>query len=60
MAHGSHSRRVKLGDVLVLLNDIIVFSKTWDKHLQRLEGVYEHLRNAKRKLGASKCTMAAL
>ena len=44
---------------LFYLYDITVFSKTWEEHLQKLEGVFECLRKAKLKLGASKCTLAA-
>ena len=45
---------------LFYLDDITVFSKTWDEDLQRLEGVFKHLHKAKLKLGASKCTLADL
>ena len=44
---------------LFYLDDIIVFSSTWEKHLARLREVFERLRHAKLKLGASKCTFAA-
>ena len=44
--------------MLVLSSDIIVFSKTWEEHLEHLEGVFQHLREAMLKLGASKCTLA--
>ena len=40
------------------LNDIIVFSSTWEEHLARLCGVFERFRHAKLKLGAAKCTFA--
>ena len=41
------------------LDDIIVFSSTWEEHLARLHEVFERLRHAKLKLGAAKCTFAA-
>ena len=44
---------------LFYLNDIIVFSSTWEEHLARLREVFERLRQAKLKLGAAKCTFAA-
>ena len=44
---------------LFYLDDIIVFSSTWEEHLARLPEVFERLRHAKLKLGASKCTFAA-
>ena len=44
---------------LFYLDDIIVFSSTWEEHLARLRQVFERLRHAKLKLGAEKCTFAA-
>ena len=44
---------------LFYLDDIIVFSSTWEEHLTRLREVFERLRHAKLKLGATKCTFAA-
>ena len=44
---------------LFYLDDIIVFSSTWEEHLARLRGVFERLRHTKLKLGAAKCTFAA-
>ena len=44
---------------LFYLNDIIVFSSTWEEHLARLREVFERLRHAKLKLVAAKCTFAA-
>ena len=43
---------------LFYLDDIIVFSSTWEEHLARLREVFERLRQAKLKLGAAKCTFA--
>ena len=44
---------------LFYLDNIIVFSSTWEEHLARLRQVFERLRHAKLKLGADKCTFAA-
>ena len=44
---------------LFYLDDIIVFSSTWEEHLARLREVFERLRHAKLKLGATKYTFAA-
>ena len=44
---------------LFYLDDIIVFSWTWEEHFEHLEGVFHLLLEAKLKLGASKCTFAA-
>ena len=44
---------------LFYLDDIIVFSSTWEEHLARLREVFERLRHARLKLGAAKCTIAA-
>ena len=43
---------------LFYLDDIIVFSSTWEEHLARLRKVFERLRHAKLNLGAAKCTFA--
>ena len=43
---------------LFYLDDIIVFSFTWEEHLARLRQVFERLRHTKLKLGADKCTFA--
>ena len=44
---------------LYYLDDIIVFSSTWEEHLARVRQVFERLRHANLKLGAEKCTFAA-
>ena len=44
---------------LFYLDDIIVFSSTWEEQLARLRQVFERLRHAQLKLGAEKCTFAA-
>ena len=41
------------------LDDIIVFSSTWEEHLARLRQVFKRLRHTNLKLGAEKCTFAA-
>ena len=43
---------------LFYLDDIIVFSSTWEENLARLREVFERLRHAKLKLGAAKCTFS--
>ena len=40
---------------LYYLDDIIVFSASWEEHLERLRAVFERLRGANLKLGAAKC-----
>ena len=42
---------------LVYLDDIIVFSKTFDEHLVNLEKVFQRLREANLKLSPNKCTL---
>ena len=44
---------------LFYLDDIIIFSSTWEEHLARLRQVFERLRHADLKLGAEKCGFAA-
>ena len=44
---------------LFYLDDIIVFSSTWEEHLARLRQVFERLRHTNLKLGAEKCAFAA-
>ena len=43
---------------LYYLDDIIVFSKDWDEHIQRLHMVFQRLREANLRLGHKKCTLA--
>ena len=43
---------------LYYLDDIIVFSKDWEKHLHRLRMVFMRLREANIRLGHKKCTLA--
>ena len=44
---------------LFYLNDIIVFSSTWEEQLARLRKVFGRLRHARLKLGSAKCTFTA-
>ena len=43
---------------LYCLDDIIVFSRDWEEHLQRLQMVLSRLREASLRLGHKKCTLA--
>ena len=40
---------------IIYLNDIIVFSKIPEEHLDRLRAVFEHLKKVELKLKPSKC-----
>jgi len=42
---------------LIYLDDIIVYSKTYEEHLERLEAVFGRLKEAGLKLKASKCKL---
>ena len=42
-------------DCLVYINDVIVFSKDMDEHIQHLTEIFERFRQAKLKLHPSKC-----
>jgi len=42
---------------LVYLDDIIIFGRSFEEHLQRLGTVFERLRQAKLKLKPSKCSL---
>ena len=44
-----------LKECLIYLNDIIIFSKTFDEHIKRIEDVYKQLEQLGLKLKASKC-----
>ena len=44
---------------LFYLDNIIVFSSTWEEHLAQLRQVFERLRHANLKLGTGKCAFAA-
>ena len=45
-----------LSQCLVYIDDVIVFSRTFEEHLQRLEGVFQRLHDAGLKLKPSKCS----
>ena len=40
---------------LLYLDDVIIFSRTYEEHLERLTAVFEKLREAGLKLSPSKC-----
>ena len=48
-------RELNLKDCLIYLDDIIIFSESFDQHLERLEAVFKRLREHNLKLKASKC-----
>ena len=50
--------RLQWEHCLVYLDDIIVFSETFNKHITRLSGVFDRLRNAGLKLKPKKCCFA--
>ena len=46
---------LNLKDCLIYLDDIIIFSESFDQHLERLEAVFKRLHEHNLKLKASKC-----
>ena len=46
---------INLRDCLIYLDDIIIFSDTFENHLSRLEAVFQRLHEHNLKLKASKC-----
>ena len=48
---------LNLSKCLLYLDDIIVFSKTYEEHLERLESVFSRLEDAGLKLKPSKCLL---
>ena len=46
---------LNLRDCLIYLDDIIIFSSTFEEHLQRLQAVFENLEKHNLKLKPSKC-----
>ena len=51
-------RDLKGNQVLVYLDDIIVYSETWEQHLTKLRNVFDRLRQYNLKLKPSKCNFA--
>ena len=52
-------RGLKWSSVLVYLDDVIVFSETFEEHLDKLKEVFQRLRDANLTLKTQKCTFAA-
>ena len=46
---------MNLRDCLIYLDDIVVFSSTFEEHLERLEAVFQRLQINNLKIKASKC-----
>ena len=46
---------LNLKECLICLDDIIIFSKTFDEHMKRLEACFERLKQHGLKLEGSKC-----
>ena len=44
-----------LKECLIYLDDIIIFSKTEDEHIKRLESVFRRLKEQNLKLKGKKC-----
>jgi hypothetical protein len=48
-----------IGDfVQVYLDDIIIYSKTWEEHMEHIEIIFQRLEKAGMKLGRDKCDFA--
>ena len=45
--------------VMVYLDDVIIYSKTFNEHLQHIEQVFERIQSANLRLKAEKCKFAA-
>lgn len=45
-------------ECFVYLDDVIIFSATFDEHLRRLDGVFKRLSDANLKVGLAKCCFA--
>jgi hypothetical protein len=50
--------QLKWNTVIVYLDDIVVYSSTWAKHMAGLKAVFERLREAKLTIKTSKCKFA--
>ena len=48
---------LNLRDCLIYLDDIIIFSSTFDVHMERLQAVFERLQEHNLKLKPSKCEL---
>ena len=48
---------LNLRDCLIYLDDIIIFSSTFDEHMERLQAVFERLQEHNLKLKPSKCEL---
>ncbi|MEW8544528.1 MAG: reverse transcriptase family protein, partial [Candidatus Thiodiazotropha sp.] len=46
---------MNLRDCLIYLDDIVVFSSTFDEHIERLQAVFQRLKDNNLQLKASKC-----
>ena len=46
---------LNLKECLIFLDDILIFSESFDEHLSRLDAVFSHLHKHGLKLKASKC-----
>lgn len=45
--------------VVVFIDDILIYSKSWEEHIQHIKVVFEILREHQLKVKLSKCTFAA-
>ena len=43
--------------VMVYIDDIIIYSKTFEEHMEHVEWVFNKLREANLKLGPEKCVL---
>ncbi len=48
---------LNLKECLIYLDDVIIFSKTFEEHLERLEAVFQRLHANGLKLKPSKCEL---